>query len=312
MNNKLLEQKQEFTTGQITKNEYLEKIYAYHAYIFDYSEFMKDTNISKIEIEDDSVIFTCRNSQIKLFCTKGEKRSIPLTILNLGDYESEELEMQLSLIKDGATVFDIGGNIGWYALHIAKRRPHSIVYTFEPIPWTFDYMKKNIQLNCFQNINVNNIGFSDKVGEFDFFYDPSISGNASLVNVADKKDIHIFKCKVDTLDQYVENKNLKIDFIKCDVEGAELFVFKGGKNILEQQQPIVFTEMLRKWSAKFNYHPNDIIEFFRQLHYQPYTISGKNQLKEFNLVDENTLETNYFFLHNEKHLDLIKQFVIKR
>ncbi|KAA6336829.1 hypothetical protein EZS27_015044 [termite gut metagenome] len=220
--------------------------------------------------------------------------------------------MQLSLIKDGATVFDIGGNIGWYALHIAKRRPHSIVYTFEPIPWTFDYMKKNIQLNCFQNINVNNIGFSDKVGEFDFFYDPSISGNASLVNVADKKDIHIFKCKVDTLDQYVENKNLKIDFIKCDVEGAELFVFKGGKNILEQQQPIVFTEMLRKWSAKFNYHPNDIIEFFRQLHYQPYTISGKNQLKEFNLVDENTLETNYFFLHNEKHLDLIKQFVIKR
>jgi FkbM family methyltransferase len=307
--NKLIQQKEEFLNGQVAKNEYLEKIYAHHAYLFDYSEFMKTTNISKIEIEDDAVILTCRDSQIKLVCAKGESRSVPITILNLGDYESEELNMQLQLIKNGDTVFDIGGNIGWYALHVAKARQASTIHSFEPVPWTFNEMQRNISLNNINNIQCHQLGLSDKVGEFEFFFDPAISGNASLANVAEKENIHIFKCKVNTLDDYMKDKNLKIDFIKCDVEGAELFVFKGGEATLKKHQPIIFTEMLRKWSAKFNYHPNAIIDFFKTLDYLPYAIHGE-KLQKFDLVDENTLETNYVFLHNEKHFELIKKFVI--
>lgn len=308
--NKLINQKKQFLNGQLAKNEYLEKIYAHHTYLFDYSEFMKGTDISKIEIEDDSIIFTCRDSQIKLICAKGETRSVPLTILNLGDYESDELNMQLRLIQDGDTVFDIGGNIGWYALHVAKARPGSVIRSFEPVPWTFNVMQKNILLNNMNNIQSHNFGFSDKAGEFEFFFDPAISGNASLVNVAEKENIQVFKCKVNTLDDYVKDENLKIDFIKCDVEGAELFVFKGGEATLKKNQPIIFTEMLRKWSAKFNYHPNAIIDFFRTLNYSPYVINGE-MLRKFDRVDDNTEETNYFFLHNTKHADLIKKVLCK-
>ena len=307
--NKLIEQKKKYLDGQILKNDYLEKIYAHHAYLFDYSEFVKNTNVSKIEIEDDLVIFTCRDSQIKLVCAKGETRSVPLTILNLGDYESDELEMQLRLIQNGDTIFDIGGNIGWYALHAAKARPASTIHSFEPVPWTFNEMQRNISLNNICNIECHHFGFSDKEGEFEFFFDPAISGNASLMNVAEKKDIQTFKCKVNTLDNYMRDKNLKIDFIKCDVEGAELFVFKGGEATLRKNQPIIFTEMLRKWSAKFNYHPNAIIDFFKTLNYTPYVINGE-KLQKFGLVDDNTIETNYFFLHNEKHAQQIKKFVI--
>jgi hypothetical protein len=138
-----------------------------------------------------------------------------------------------------------------------------------------------------------------------------------LVNVAEKENIQIFRCKVETLDGYVSCTNSKVDFIKCDVEGAELFVFRGGISTLKEQQPIVFTEMLRKWSAKFNYHPNDIIEFFRPLGYAAYTIypspiqfnSKGIKLREFNFVDENTIETNYFFLHREKHASIINRLV---
>ncbi|GHT41987.1 hypothetical protein AGMMS49965_12680 [Bacteroidia bacterium] len=323
--NKLSSQKKAFLSGDLTKWEYFEKIYSIHDYLWDYSEFIKDTNVSKIEIEDDSVVFTCRNSQIKFACARGENRSLPLAILNLGDYETEELNMQLQLIKDGDTVFDIGGNIGWYALHVAKARPLSTVHTFEPVPWTFEWMEKNLQINGLRNIISHNLGFSDKAGDLDFFFDPTISGNASLTNVADKENIQVLKGKVSTLDGYVEKENAKIDFIKCDVEGAELFVFKGGMNVLKKHKPIIFTEMLRKWSAKFNYHPNQIIELFRQLDYAPYVILGETaiskhklnsppppivKLCKFDLVDENTIETNYFFLHKEKHADIIKQFAI--
>jgi FkbM family methyltransferase len=312
MSNKLFTQKELFLNGHITKPEYFETIYDCHEYLFNYSEFIKNTNISKIEIEDESVIFTCRNSQIKLLCPKGEKRSIPLTMLSLGEYESEELDLQLQLIKDGDTIFDIGGNIGWYALHIAKSYPSAIIHSFEPVPWTFNQLEKNLQLNNkVKNVIPHNIGFSDKTGDFEFFFDPAISGNASLTNVAEKENIQIFKCKVETLDKYIEDENQKIDFIKCDVEGAEFFVFKGGLNTIKKYQPVIFTEMLRKWSAKFNYHPNDIIDFFEQIDYLPYVNYDKCKLHKFDRVDDNTIETNYFFLHKEKHADLIKKFVVE-
>jgi FkbM family methyltransferase len=263
--NEMKRTKRKFLEGQLSKQEYLESMYEVHVRLFDYSEFMKDTNVSKIEINDGAVIFTCRNSGVKLGCANGDSRSIPLTILNLGDYEADELDMQLQLIGDEDTVFDIGGNIGWYALHVAQMNPNATVHSFEPLPTTFEQMRRNIRLNDAKNIVANNFGFSDKDGEFDFFIDPAISGNASMVNVAEKENIQVFRCRVETLDGYVGRTNSKVDFIKCDVEGAELFVFKGGVDTLKKHQPVVFTEMLRKWSAKFSYHPNDIIAFFEQL-----------------------------------------------
>jgi FkbM family methyltransferase len=264
--------KKEFLDGQMSKQEYLDKMYGVHSYLFDYSEFMKDTNVSKVEVEDDAVTFTCRKSGVKLACAKGDVRSVPLTILNLGDYEADELDMQLALMKDGDTVFDVGANIGWYALHVAQRYPSVAVHSFEPLPTTFEQLKKNIRLNENQSIAAHNFGFSDKAGEFEFFIDPAITGNASLVNVAEKKNILTFRCRVETLDGYVSVTNAKVDFIKCDVEGAELLVFRGGVNTLKKHLPVVFTEMLRKWSAKFGYHPNDIIALFEQLGYAAYTI----------------------------------------
>lgn len=64
--------------------------------------------------------------------------------------------------------------------------------------------------------------------------------------------------------------------------------------------------MLRKWSNKFGYHPNDIINLFTKIGYQCYVINDK-KLKLFTKVDENTIETNYFFLHKQKHLDIIRK-----
>ncbi|WP_342228107.1 FkbM family methyltransferase [Rickettsiella endosymbiont of Rhagonycha lignosa] len=58
---------------------------------------------------------------------------------------------------------------------------------------------------------------------------------------------------------FSEQKMTKLDFIKCDVEGAELTIYTGGINVIREHKAIIFTEMLRKWSVKFNYHPNDII-----------------------------------------------------
>lgn len=307
--NRLKQIQASYFSGNLDKWTYIDKMYELHSCLFDYSEFIKDSNISAIELKDDKVVMTFRDSGIKFICSKNDKRLAPFDTINFGSYEIEELQMQINLIEDGFNVFDIGGNFGWYAMHIAKLRPLSSVYSFEPIPSTFISLKENVSLNSLNNIAIYNFGFSDKEGHFDFYFDPTLSVNASLVNVSGKAEIEKTKCLVKTLDDFSNSFNKPIDFIKCDVEGAEFFVFKGGIDAIKKNKPIVFSEMLRKWTSKFNYHPNDIIQFFTELGYGCYTLKN-NSLQKFSKVDENTLETNYFFLHEEKHENLVAKYSI--
>ena len=108
-----------------------------------------------------------------------------------------------------------------------------------------------------------------------------------------------------TLDEFVFESGInKLDFIKCDVEGSELFVFQGGMHSINQYKPIIYTEMLRKWSAPFGYHPNDIIKLFGDLGYRCFTAIDRG-LREFFYMDDETEETNFFFLHDNMHKKII-------
>ena len=171
---------------------------------------------------------------------------------------------------------------------------------FEPIPVTFNYLKKNISLNNCDGIKAFNHGLSNESGNINFYFYPELSGNASLTNVSDHEDVQVIPCRVKKLDEFALGSNVYPDFIKCDVEGAEFLVFQGGYETIKKHKPIIFSEMLRKWAAKFNYHPNQIIIFLKDLGYRCF-IPHNGQLKEFFEMDENTVETNFFFLHKEKH-----------
>ena len=111
------------------------------------------------------------------------------------------------------------------------------------------------------------------------------------------------------LDDFVNEKKLRLDFIKCDVEGAELFVFQGGIRTIEQDKPIIYAELLRKWSAKFNYHPNELINLLRDLGYRCFT-AKENKLVEFFNMDDHTIENTFFFIHPQNHEDLIEKYTI--
>lgn len=295
---------------EIDKWQYIDAMYEKHALLFEYSNFIKKTNISSIELVDDKVIMTFRDSGVKFICIENDKRLAPLDTLNFGSYEIDELHMQLNLMDDGMNVFDIGANLGWYALHVAKSKPLCKVFSFEPVPSTFKYLNDNVALNTLPNIRTFNFGFSDSEGEFSFYFDPQLSVNASLTNVSGNENIKEVICKVKTLDTFAPIENKPVDFIKCDVEGAELLAFKGGVEAISKHLPIVFTEMLRKWTAKFNYHPNDIINLFTEMGYECFVIVD-NKLKKFVHVDEYTNDTNYIFLHSQKHSNKISNFLIK-
>ena len=298
----------QFQQGAIDKPSFIKTMYEqHHAMLFDYAAYIGQTNVRKIEIEDGKVVMTSRDRGIRIACTPGDYRVAPMETLNFFDYEKEEATMMENLVADGDNFFDIGANIGWYALNIAASRRATTVYAFEPIPTTYGHLTTNLALNASANIKPHNFGLSEQAGEFTFYYPPEGSGNASAVKLTGRDDVRTAQCEVRTQDDYTAETGTRVDFIKCDVEGAELLVFKGGIETIARDRPIVLSEILRKWSAKFGYNPNEIFALFRGVGYQVFTAED-GRLVEFGEMDENTIPTNYFFLHPEAHAEQLRRY----
>jgi FkbM family methyltransferase len=305
MTNRLKELQSLFRQNQISKEDYINRMHEIHAILWEYQELIKEENVSSIEITKDEVRLTSGEG-VKMLCDPVDERIVPIEILNFGDYESSEIRMIQRFLEKDSVVLDIGANTGWYSLRLSKNVPQGLIIAFEPIPKTFEYLKKNIEINGAKNIRIHDYGLSDKDENIEFYYDPTLSGATSLRNLHENRKNSRIRCIVRRLDGVISEETSRIDLIKCDVEGAEIFVIKGALETLKRTKPVLFLEMLRKWSAKFDYHPNDIIRLLNGIGYECYCIEGE-KLSCVKEIDEQTIATNFFFLHPQKH----KRFIPK-
>lgn len=299
--------KKAYMSSSIPKAKYIDEMFKRHGLLFQYSDFLKRTDISKIVIDNSRVLMTCRDG-IEIVCSPSDKRLAPIDALNFNTYEKPELETSLMLIENKFTVFDIGANVGWYSLHYSKAFPKISIYAFEPIGETYKYLKENIQINTAKNISTYNFGFSDQAGFKTFYFRKEESVSASMADLRSDRNARKTKCKMLRLDDFSARNNIKIDFIKCDVEGSELLVVKGGMGAISKYRPVIFAEMLRKWSAKFGYHPNELIKLLKDVGYTCFRIKN-GKLSLFKQMTDLTTETNFFFLHSHKHKDKIKRLL---
>jgi FkbM family methyltransferase len=306
--------KSNYLNMKLSKHEFIDKMKEFHDILFDFSYNLKDTEIEKIEIQDDQVIMTSRETDyhrggLKFIVDSQDKRTVSLEAFNFNTYEKEDSEMLFNLIDSDNIIFDIGANVGWYSIHIANILKKGVVYCFEPIPETYNKLQNNIAVNNLTNIQPIQLALSEKTQTLSFFYSPKQTGASSYRNITENENAIHLELKSISLDEFVEEKNIqKIDLIKCDVEGAELFVYQGGLKSIEKYKPIVFTEMLRKWAAKFGYHPNDIVEIFTKMSYDMFYVENKKFNKIVTITDD-TIQTNFFLLHRGKHMNIIKKYL---
>ncbi len=297
--------KTQFKSGALSKPKFIERALSLHRALFDYVEITASTDIAEIRITCDGVSFLLGSNEIRLHCPPDEARVAPLEVMNFGRYEPEETAVMDVLVAGATNILDVGANIGWYTARFAKRMPEARVFAFEPMPTSFAYLQRNVAANGVgSRVTTFNLGLSNVCGSAPFFISPASGTNASLKNVAEAGDAESVMGLTLTLDQWVSNYRVIPDFIKCDVEGGEFLVFQGAAKTLSEHRPIVFTELLRKWAKPFGYHPNDAIRYFAELGYRCLAV-GTAGVRLITEVNDETVETNYVFLHEHAHTRLL-------
>jgi FkbM family methyltransferase len=117
------------------------------------------------------------------------------------------------------TIIDCGANIGVATIYFKIKFPEARVLAFEPNPYIYQLLEKNIQTNCIKKIELYNLALYDKETDLQFFI-PSYLGTLK----GSSKEIYgkniALKVKAKQLSTYIMEMD-KIDLIKIDVEGAE-------------------------------------------------------------------------------------------
>ena len=190
-------------------------------------------------------------------------------------FEEDETNYAVSILKDGDIFIDVGANIGLFTLFASEVvGEEGKVICFEPSPSTFLRLSENVNLNEFKNIDLRNIGLSDKKEELIFYV--SENGNDAYNSFAPSQDDKLeksIKVPVSTLDfelNDVDKSSIKL--IKIDVEGWEKFVLNGGVDFLKNYNPIVMVEFTEENTFNAGYPVLEIFDIMQKFGYSWYRI----------------------------------------
>ena len=171
-------------------------------------------------------------SNIKFKINLDTKRPHQKIIYEKGDWEPIVTKAILKHLKPGMLFIDVGACIGWYTLMAASIvGDNGHVISFEPDPYYFDTLTKNIELNGFTNTTCSKKAVSDMNGtDFMIVRQLRTWKEERVARLLGHEETTQQGIPVDTttLDFFLSDiKRHKVDFVKVDAEGAEEKVLRG-------------------------------------------------------------------------------------
>lgn len=176
--------------------------------------------------------------------------AISKPILALGGYEDAFARRLLSLVTPTTHFVDVGANIGFFTLIVARQATRGRVWSIEPDEQNVRLLRAGIALNGFEDrIDVHHMAASDADGELflsSLGHERNLGARFTAKEESTLLDHSLqgagkpVKRRARAMDSLLQDQ--KVDLVKIDVEGFEPAVFAGMDRVLGSQRPVVFTE----------------------------------------------------------------------
>lgn len=212
------------------------------------------------------------------------------------------------ICSPGKAFIDIGAHIGSIVSEVLRYCTDVNVIAVEAIPEKAENLRKK-----FSQIEVLQYALGESEGDVPFYIDTKRSGYSSLLNTGGNsnaiKEITVPLTRLDTVVQRDD-----IDAIKIDVEGAELGVIIGGKELINQNRPIIMFESAPSRENDQTHSKERMWQTLRDIEYcivipnrLPHNDAGisLDGFLESHLYPRRT--TNYFAVPNERREEYQKR-----
>lgn len=195
------------------------------------------------------------------------------------------------VLRNSHTVIDIGANFGVMTCLFARLAPTSKVFAIEPHPQTAQSLYRNVCTNNISNASCHRFAIGKSEGHVNFTSHSSPASNR--IAEADYSGATI-NVPQTTLSTFCENHGInQIDFLKIDVEGAELDVINGAEPLLRRRAIAMgLIEICPGTVARVGVTIDDLIDRLHELGYQLCEINEDGtpgQLVPRGLIDQKLL-----------------------
>ena len=239
-----------------------------------YRHFITVFRLQLIEVSGHKLILNDRKEMIL---------SIPW-----GGWENTETECIRTHVKKGDLVIDIGANIGHYTvLFSCLTGPQGKVYAFEPDPENFDLLSKSISYFRLQNVVPEMKAVSNTASTRRLFLKDGTSNHFYHASDTDCNDAFIDVNTI-SLDEYFSDSGQRIDFIKMDIEGAEMLVLQGMSRVLDRNPNIkIVFEFCPYFLVRSSADPRALLSLLLERGFTLFNIDeNATSIKKINSVDE--------------------------
>lgn len=152
-----------------------------------------------------------------------------------GEHEPFGTKTLLSILQENMTIVDLGSNLGYYVLSESKHIKLKKIIAIEPNPETFSLLSENVRLNHCDEVELFNIGISDTDATLPFY----VSKHSNICSIT-PKDVYerIIEVPVLSLDSLLKREKIKkVDLVRMDIEGHEIFAIQGMLSTLKTSKP---------------------------------------------------------------------------
>lgn len=198
-----------------------------------------------------------------------------------GTWEPSVSELVRGMLKPGMTMVDIGGHIGYFTLLAARAvGPTGRVFAFEPAPYNFGLLQRNVALNGYEHVVLHQMAVADKPGKARFYLHPNSVGHSLQSETLGSTQTAI-DMQITSLDEFFRAQDWpKVDLVKMDIEGAEPAAIQGMRELIERnpQMAIIF-EYIPRVLLRAGIDPNAFLNDVRALGFTLQNVTDHDGVK---------------------------------